>query len=276
MASEFRISAWPGSPVPVPRVRRYAVEDVDGTHIAFKIAESQEVEIPREFVLREVRELDELDPAALLGFSEEWGALANFGEDPLAYLPTRRYPVSAPFGDYVEAAAETSRRYRQAGMIFIAISILQVHVQILKALARHWLSNSIPTATEPVEAAWKETPFSVNSSDQAWSLFFEHLDHGLQNLSVHVWSPDIDWKPPGANLYIASCVQLYNEIADHATYRICDNCGQPFSKQRGRSTTGQHRRKGVKYCQASCANAAAQRNYARRAQLREKKEGTVQ
>jgi hypothetical protein len=67
----------------------------------------------------------------------------------------------------------------------------------------------------------------------------------------------------GAPLYSVCCLELFNHIAEHATYRHCANetCGRTFVRQTGRAEAGQHRTSGVKYCSSHCARAQAQRDH---------------
>jgi hypothetical protein len=63
--------------------------------------------------------------------------------------------------------------------------------------------------------------------------------------------------------YATCCLELYNHITEHATYRRCQNpiCGLLFVRQRGRAEQGQYRSQGVKYCSNTCARAQAQRQF---------------
>lgn len=70
----------------------------------------------------------------------------------------------------------------------------------------------------------------------------------------------------GTPAFFLCCLELFNHIAEHATYKRCSNetCARLFVRQTGRAAHGQYRRRGVKYCSAECAKAQAQRAYRRR------------
>ena len=65
------------------------------------------------------------------------------------------------------------------------------------------------------------------------------------------------------------CWQLFNHIAEGATYRRCENCDRIFVRQRDGAAQGQYRTEGVKYCSRKCAWAAGQRSWRKRKQARE-------
>lgn len=66
-------------------------------------------------------------------------------------------------------------------------------------------------------------------------------------------------------LYAICCLEIFNHLAEGATYRRCANepCGKLFVRQHGRSKKGRQRVVGVKYCDALCARQQAQRQYRR-------------
>lgn len=67
-------------------------------------------------------------------------------------------------------------------------------------------------------------------------------------------------------LYSVMCLELFNHIAEGATYKLCKNetCVNMFVRQQGTATKGQNWTTGVKYCTNDCARAQAQREYRRR------------
>ena len=73
-----------------------------------------------------------------------------------------------------------------------------------------------------------------------------------------------EWTSGGTvPLYATCCLELYNHLAQNATYRYCANqtCQRLYVRQTGRAEHGQHRQHGTLYCSTHCARAQAQRNY---------------
>jgi hypothetical protein len=91
------------------------------------------------------------------------------------------------------------------------------------------------------------------------------LHYGLEPFTPALLNAD-EFPFPDLSLYQLCCLELFNHIAEHVPYRRCANetCQRLFVRQRGRSTHGQFRMTGVKYCSAECARRQAQRAYRRR------------
>jgi hypothetical protein len=131
-----------------------------------------------------------------------------------------------------------------------------------------WLSISSPAHEE-----WRldllESDVTLEFSDEANDIFLRSLlTAGLapfhpRLIYVNEQPGDIFENVP---LYATCCLELFNHIAEHATYQRCANetCNRPFVRQRGRAEAGQHRSHGVRYCTSTCARSQAQRNYRRR------------
>jgi hypothetical protein len=96
----------------------------------------------------------------------------------------------------------------------------------------------------------------------------EGLNSALADISVGIIAYDFfDSGLPGNHtIYSASFLQLYNHMAEEATFKRCENepCRRSFVRQRGRSKFDQNRLDGVKYCSRACARAQAQRELRRR------------
>jgi hypothetical protein len=121
---------------------------------------------------------------------------------------------------------------------------------------RHLLAYG---AGEPVAKVWRNC---ANDRD-AWYRFSEIANSALQAFHVQV---DIQPQIRPASLYSVAMLQMINDLAAGGSVRRCANeaCRRPFLKQRGRSEYGGHRLHGVKYCNASCAQAQYQREKRRR------------
>jgi hypothetical protein len=72
------------------------------------------------------------------------------------------------------------------------------------------------------------------------------------------------------NLTELCALELFNHVAENATYRTCENetCQRPFVRQYGRAMHGQSKVQGIKYCSSACAQAQTQRMYRRRRRAR--------
>jgi hypothetical protein len=90
--------------------------------------------------------------------------------------------------------------------------------------------------------------------------------HPLVAFGDFVPTPD-EVKTWTAPLYAVCCLEIFNHIAENATYRVCANetCRKTFVRQQGTATAGQYRTKGgVLYHTRACARAQAKREQRRR------------
>ena len=64
-------------------------------------------------------------------------------------------------------------------------------------------------------------------------------------LEPHHKRPSHPWMSGATvSLYATCCLELYNHLAEHASYRHCENptCRRVFVRQTGRAEAGQHHR----------------------------------
>lgn len=110
-------------------------------------------------------------------------------------------------------------------------------------------------------------PIEVDSRTAVWHFLANMIEMGL--LPFHprlVRDPALNERDrlfEGVPLYSVCCLELFNHIAEHASYRHCANerCERTFVRQTGRAAVGQHRTTGIKYCSSHCARAQAQRQH---------------
>lgn len=117
-------------------------------------------------------------------------------------------------------------------------------------------------------------PVGIDPFLAVWGFLKTMLEAGLLPLHPRLLSPGEPSSPEDVfsrvPLYSVCCLELFNHIAEHATYRQCANqtCGRTFVRQSGRAVAGQHRTEGVKYCSSHCARAQAQRDHRARRKRR--------
>ncbi len=270
----FRPTVWPAEPPAVPPVfvgeplvavepGIYASPHADGG--------STPVELPPDFAIREVLDVDMALKSELVEFATRWGPPTGYGGE-LAFRNPFLSDVAAP---HIEAIKEAKARLARDDLVSLAG--IDLGLRILRSLARHLLAHLEGEGDEAIIAAWQadaaihaqENPIDLNF---AWFLWDYYINRGLVAFTVHVrtdnpkYPTDLLRRP--ALLYDACCLQLTHYLVGEASVIRCANerCRRPFTRQRGRAREdyGQHRSRGVRYCSHLCAKAQSERDRRRR------------
>ena len=269
--SRFRITAWPGVPVPVPPVLPMTVEVIADEFLYYGDP-LPERELPDEFVLRELFDPDPTDPDELASFTQTWGLLTSLTQDPLAFLPPGETATGLAHRTR-QLVDETATSLNLHPSYLVTLEAVSTHVRTLRAMTHQWIASRRGHDAANLLEAWTNEGFTQprNEAD-AWRRWEDHLNSALRPFQTNVrvaveGSERIGaWGTVGPNTYAVMALQLANLVAEHAELTVCanENCGRIFSRQRGRSEYGQHHTRGVMYCSSSCARAQAQRAYRRR------------
>lgn len=149
---------------------------------------------------------------------------------------------------------------------------IALRVRVVKRLAHHAMAY---VSGGDVREAWsgEKVPGAfgrVHSEHDAWRQFTNYMNAALRPFSARVYLPDggMNFTDDGLEptVYQVAVLQLFNDLADQATYRRCANatCGRLFIRQRDGRAQHYDRTQGVRYCSRSCANQQTQRDYRRR------------
>jgi hypothetical protein len=122
----------------------------------------------------------------------------------------------------------------------------------------------------PLQDVWPD----CKDEDEAWHRFTRITGAALRDFHVRVevqtrHEPAEEWTIGGVHqptLYSIAMLQLVNDLAEEVPFLRCANeaCGRLFVRQRGRTTYGGNRMRGVMYCSSTCARAQYQREKRRR------------
>ncbi len=275
--SRFRIIAWPGPTVPEPPVHPWTGDVIEDEFLTYR-AKGAPKELPDEFVLRELLDIDVDNSAAIIEFTEQWGLLtsltpgAGSQPDPFALLP-RHETERGETDRAMRALTDLTARTGANPYYTVPHAAAALHLRVMRALTRQWIAAQQGDDDEAVLGAWAAEGLTEPPSlEDAWRRWEEHLNTALRpfQVSVHVAvHDDGSTRAEGVltpNTYAAMALQLANLVAENAALSICSNdaCARVFSRQRGRAEFGQHRTRGVLYCSPTCARAQAQRAYRRR------------
>ncbi|MCL4554684.1 MAG: hypothetical protein M1565_06085 [Actinobacteria bacterium] len=254
-------------------------------------------DVPDELYLRELIDLDLQDPSAICGFTRLYGRLGDSGqrrgEDGLHRLAIFAGDELVRIHNAGQSAAEdwlgvaAARLAADEGIDYADaldrylyeppgpedvqhIDEFRAHARALRNLVRIWDYHLGGRTFDELRQQWElvggglyEPP---DTPSRALHLFSALLSHGLVPFHVRVdlrSASDSPARHDGAraDLYAKLCLQIYNHVAEGATYQRCanENCRRLFVRQRGRAAQGQNRRRGLQYCSVRCGQAQAHR-----------------
>jgi hypothetical protein len=272
----FRPTVWPGEPLPVPRITTTKVHR-DGPwlvhHLGFGLAD-----VPPEVYLREfwdtpVGDLDALVELCSLGMIRGAGAADAYRDLPI-YASEQWAHTLADISRLLPKDAHWHGDEAERDQVWTNVSGVPVHaaevairVRAVQRATDHLIAYR---NRDPVERAWRECDDEI----EAWQRFTEITGAALAEFHVRVevhpepqLPPDeLNIGAPYATLYSVAMLQLVNDLAEEVPYLRCANetCGRLFARQRGRTTYGGNRMRGVMYCSNTCARAQYQREKRRR------------
>jgi hypothetical protein len=295
--AQFRITVWPGTPVPLPRYQRTHCSLSQARDALLFTYDRDELVEPRGETYLELYNLDLENPDEILDFANRHSVLR--GEEMFQRLKAAgffdwglnlRRSWTGYFRKWHRPVYENA--YRENLLLEEGSPIQSVETLFEFRFAAHVLRDMtsswrlLSTRVDPKSLPWSGWATGEPGYLSARSLLAKTLPLLLRNYSPVLglrsetnlagegWRKPVisaEFPESSAPLYEVCAFELLNHIAEGATYRICQNesCGRPFVRQWGRSELGQSRREGVLYCSAACARAQAQRQYRRRRQTRE-------
>lgn len=277
MASQLRLTVWPGGEVPVPPT---AVEPValDGEWLVFDSAKYEYRPVPADLYLYEAQDVDLADASALVDFTANHGRMAAMWLDDLPPNSRRAIAIHAAEHRRSWAASEGPTR--------VHVDEIGWRIRVLRQLGRHavaYARGDYEADVWPDMQQWYDTNrdmIRLTGGDpdepdmrrratewHAWDNFTHLANAALRPFHVRVYvdsgNPDFNLGDAHPSLYSCAVLQVVNAVARQAEYRRCAACDRLFERQRGRSTH-YSRSSGVIYCSASCANAQAQRAWRQR------------
>ncbi len=251
--------------------REIRVQGAEWRHVdkGFELFESKVAEpLPREAVLREVRQVDLEDPGQLLTFMHRYGPICSTERQGagLALLPSSLRGDEA-VGLEIKAllaAVEVTQRD-----LWVSEDVVRLHFRALWSLVDHWLAHQEQDSGGIVDA-WELNGWNrPKSLAVAWMWWSDFVNKAVAPFTVRVDVEDdygrVGRGNPYPTAYSALVMQLVELVADGTPWKRCafDGCEQLFARQIGRAQRDQTRSFGVLYCSASHAKAQAQRNYRR-------------
>jgi hypothetical protein len=275
----FRPTLWPGTVVPTPPLRPFASAEVDGDWIVWSPGtawQSEPVQLPADFYMRELLELQADDLEAAAGLYRSHGNLFDFDREELN--------LKSYDDDYVakiDAIPENPEGMRGG----VHRGLVKLHIETAQDAIRAWLACQREGGLHELVAQDVTEEYRSALKDSSGHIVASTLDE-LEDLLIDVRLSDLETVINAAlgkfsigvrelahrwpTIYSVSFLQLYNHMVEGAAAHRCasETCQRLFVRQRGRSEYGQYRTEGVKYCSRECARAQAQRELRRRRKAR--------
>lgn len=253
---------WAARPDALPKVDVFPVE-LDGAvinYIGVASDDWHQVELPDDFVLREVLDAD---PDAPTEFINQWGPLVPLDDSLRAFYPTpvRRQPAIA------EASPWHVYEHGERFLVSTATSKLALHQ--LRALSKWWIAAS-ESDEASMREAWTSEGFDDPLNPSIGALWWEdrvnaalrafpmRIGVGLGNGRDHIMGSY------SGTTYEVAVLQLALLAAGGRPLNRCANvnCGRAFTVQRTsrRAYKGTEHVTGVRYCSEQCAKAQSERD----------------
>jgi predicted RNA-binding Zn-ribbon protein involved in translation (DUF1610 family) len=270
MDEQLSVTIWPGLPVPVPELPRYPEATLDGEMIWLPNWNENYGEMappPPELYLRQARQIDLLDPEALLHFVQTVGGVPYAFEDRDLFPTPDEWQQNSKRARAI-FAANRGRRYEKPQLVAgrgwgVHVEEVAYRLRLLDILGRHAVAYRNGDYLAPV---WQEAhakPYRLPQTEkEAWEEFGYHANQALQPFHARVQVLTDDGREMGhwATFLEVGVLQIVNDLADEVDYLTCPNCGQVFARQVGGSSH-YSRRTGVTYCTPQCATAARVKAY---------------
>ncbi len=229
-APTFRPTVWPADPPATPRVPRFRVVEDAETGGLEVVEPVDSVELPPDFVLRELMTLPLVTVEDVLDLTSQWGLAAGTGGNSFEYF----------IGGGPGTVERDLRAWQSAGRAtnLLHPGAVAVHIKTLRTLSRHLLAHLEEQCDKAIIAAWEpEGPAVPQNLAQAWIWFEGYINRGLSAFTVHVRllpTYEVSLSRPAPNLYNACCLQQAQYLAGGEKLKRCanDRCRQPFTVHR--------------------------------------------